>query len=139
MIDEKDRRIGVYGWCVGERGLLLAQVSPDYSSAMPWTLPGGGMEWGEAPRQTVRREFEEETGLRPSIGDPLFVRSRLIDVEAVDRTVHNLQIVFAAHADGEPRPEQGGSTVDARWVPLDDLDDLLLVPLVRESIERWRA
>jgi len=28
-----------------------------------WTLPGGGVLWGEHPDQTVFREMEEETGL----------------------------------------------------------------------------
>ena len=138
MIDDKHRRIGVYGWCIGEWGVLLAQVSPAYSSSMPWTLPGGGMEWGETPRETLVREFKEETGLLPRIDEPLYVRSRVIDVEAVGRPVHNLQIVFAVEAGGEPRPEERGSTVDARWVPVDEVEDLVLVSLVRESLERWR-
>ena len=50
MIDEKRRRIGVYGLCVHDDRVLLAQVAPEYSVAKPWTLPGGGMEWGESPR-----------------------------------------------------------------------------------------
>jgi len=29
-----------------------------------WGMPGGAMEWGESVEATVRREMEEETGLR---------------------------------------------------------------------------
>ena len=138
MIDEKSRRIGVYGLSVRDGHVLLAQVAPEYSAAKPWTLPGGGMEWGESARQTLRREFHEETGLTPEIRGPLFVRSRVIDVSVsvVDGPIHNLQIVFAVRADGEPRPEVGGSTVDARWMALNDIDAAPVVPLVRAALER---
>jgi 8-oxo-dGTP diphosphatase len=138
VIDERSRRIGVYGLCVQHGYVLLAQVAPEYSAVKPWTLPGGGMEWGESPRKTLLREFHEETGLDPDMGKPLFVRSRVVDNEVVGRPIHNLQIVFAVRAEGEPRPEVGGSTVDARWIPLAELDGMVVVPLVSESINRWR-
>ena len=139
MIDEKFRRIGVYGLCIREGNVLLAQVAPAHSAAKPWTLPGGGMEWGESPRETLEREFEEETGLRPRILHPLFVRSHVVDNAAVNRPIHNLQIVFEASASGVPRPEADGSTIDARWVPLGETDALRTVPLVRDALEQWES
>ena len=47
-----------------------------------WTIPKGEIEGGEEPLQAARREFEEETGLRPE-GDfralrPVRLKSRKI-------------------------------------------------------------
>jgi hypothetical protein len=62
----------------------------------------------------------------------------VVDNEVVNRPIHNLQIVFSTWAEGRPRPETDGSTIDARWVPLTELDTMVVVPLVSASIERWR-
>ena len=137
MIDDKNRRIGVYGLAVDSGRVLLAQIAPEYSAPMAWTLPGGGMEYGEAPQQTLLREFHEETGLVAEVGDPAFVRSGVFP--RVDAALHSLQVVFAVTASGEPRPETGGSTVDARWVDIEEVEQLEVVPLVKAAMEYLTA
>ena len=53
--------MAAYAICVRDGKLLLACAhGPDH--APEWTLPGGGMEHGEDPYDTVLREVEEETG-----------------------------------------------------------------------------
>ncbi len=35
-----------------------------------WNLPGGGLDWGEAPEACIRRELMEETGLEATWVSP---------------------------------------------------------------------
>src|SRR5699024_2992034 len=58
------QRIGAYGIAVHSGRLLLSRISPlGYPSGF-WNLPGCRIEHGEAPTDTLVREFGEETGLR---------------------------------------------------------------------------
>ncbi len=128
-------RIGVYGVAVHRDHLLLTQLSSRDRDVGRWTLPGGGMEFGETPRQTLRREFYEETGLTPEIGGVLDVRSFLPPPE-----LHVIQVIFEVEARGEPRViEVDGSTADAGWFPTDAVASMPTVSLVDHLLQlrRW--
>ena len=53
-----------------------------------WSPPGGGVEFGEDVRKTVRREFAEETGLEVNVGDFLFIN------EHIDSKHHAIELFF---------------------------------------------
>ena len=42
---------------------LLCKRSPDQSSPNIWSVPGGGVEYEEKPKETAIREFYEETNI----------------------------------------------------------------------------
>ena len=65
----------------GGRVLLVEHV---FRTDFPWGLPGGWIERGEDPRQTVRREIEEELGMRVEVG-PLLLSEQ---VGLVDKSTH---------------------------------------------------
>lgn len=88
-----------------------------------WTLPGGGIEIGEQPAQTAVREVAEETGYQVELDELLGVHCGYSS-QKDGSTFCALRTIYRAHVvGGDFAVEQEGSTDDARWVPLNELDD----------------
>lgn len=113
---------------VREDQILLSRLAPRVSRGELWTLPGGGLDHGEDPRDAVVREVKEETGLDAAVGETARVYSAHIpgawrDGQQVD--AHALRIVYDGWvAPDAPEPhctEVDGSTVDAAWIPIADV------------------
>ena len=64
MVNLQVTRISAYGFVLDGNRLLLCRLSGHVLDAGKWTLPGGAIEFGEAPEAAMAREVEEETGLR---------------------------------------------------------------------------
>ncbi|MCY7343059.1 MAG: NUDIX hydrolase [Pseudonocardia sp.] len=113
-------RVGAYVVCVRDGSLLLAR----FTASGRWTLPGGGIDHGEDPRDAAVREVAEETGYRITLGPLVGVDSarwkRVQDGRAID--MHALRILYTGEVvGGELRHELDGSTDRAEWVPLADV------------------
>ena len=145
------QRVAAYAVIVRAGEILLARIAPSISEAEQWTLPGGGIEFGEHPDDAVVREVHEETGLDCELGRPIWIGSahRTVDRgpggEDEASELHSVRIVYDAWvaADApEPRViEVDGSTVDARWHPLADVlgGRVPTVPMVREALVHHRT
>lgn len=134
--------MAAYAVCVRDGQVLLAR-SPAPGGGHEWVLPGGGMEFGEDPYDTVRRELLEETGYRVEVTGFLGVDSRRVTVPGRlgRRTVdhHGVRLVYAAEVTGgELRNEVDGSTDLAAWQYLDALSGLTRIPLVDSALRLWR-
>lgn len=119
-----DTRVGAYGVVLQHNRLLLSLW--DGPQHPVWTLPGGGMEPGESPELTCRREIEEETGYVTEVGELLGVTSRTIPTEArlhgQPRPMLAVQVMYRATVlSGELRAEENGSSIDACWMDLEEV------------------
>jgi 8-oxo-dGTP diphosphatase len=142
------QRVAAYAVIVRAGEVLLSRLAPSISEDELWTLPGGGIEFGEHPDDAVVREVHEETGLDCHLGRPLWIGSahRVVDRESAPTDMHSVRIVYDAWvaADApEPRVvEVDGSTVDARWLRVEDVESGVVptVPMVREALaHHWPA
>ncbi|MGZ9583503.1 NUDIX domain-containing protein [Paenibacillus marinisediminis] len=59
---QKYTHLGIYGVLIRDGKILLIQKGRGPHKGK-WDLPGGTVEFGEEPYQTLLREFEEETGI----------------------------------------------------------------------------
>ncbi|HWS31868.1 MAG TPA: NUDIX domain-containing protein [Actinoplanes sp.] len=110
------RRAAAYGVCRSTDGSVLLTRGSE-ASAFPgvWSLPGGGIDQGEHPDDTVVREFREETGLDVRITG---VRAVLADlarlpdesVEHTDRIIYDVEVT-----NGTIRPEVDGTSDLVEW------------------------
>ena len=126
-------RLAAYGWCEADDAVLLVRIAPGYVDEGMWTLPGGGIAFGEDPAAGARREVEEETGIRVRLEGVAGIFSQLLGPDTTTRgdRLHNVQIVYRAQpTGGELRDEVGNSTDHAEWIPFDRLDAIALVDLV---------
>ena len=64
VLQKQISRVAAYGLVLLNEKMLLCRISsqiPQHKGH--WTLPGGGVEFGEAPDATMVREVKEETGI----------------------------------------------------------------------------
>ena len=131
-------RVAAYALCLDRDRLLLCRLAPGELAVGQWTLPGGGLDFGESPADAVLRELGEETGLSGEIiglADVLSWSRSLTDPGlGFDGAFHAIQIVYRVQVTGgELRDEPDGSTDAALWFSRDELDAMPLVDLAREG------
>jgi 8-oxo-dGTP diphosphatase len=130
------QRVAAYGVCSDDEGrLLLARAAPALQLAGRWFLPGGGIQHGESPPETLRREMEEETGLTAEVGPLLGVLSDVRDLPD-GTSLHTLRVIYrVAKWTGSLRAEQHGTTDAVRWFSRQELAALPLAFYVEKVLE----
>jgi 8-oxo-dGTP diphosphatase len=132
-------RVGGYALCVDDERILLARLSAIEVDVGAWTLPGGGIEFGEHPDAAVIRELEEETGYRGEIEEVAGVFSHVYhQTRAAQRAdLHFLGVVYHVRiVGGGLRDEIGGTTDTAAWFRRDEVSGIRLVEIAQFGVER---
>jgi 8-oxo-dGTP diphosphatase len=135
------------GGAAADPEILLCRLAPRISRQELWTLPGGGLDHGEDPRDALLREIVEETGLEAVVGDSARVYSAHLPRASRDGVLtdfHALRIVYDAWVPADaPSPrvvEVGGSTVEAAWHPVSAVESgaVPVVATVTEALADHR-
>jgi 8-oxo-dGTP diphosphatase len=121
------QRVAAYNVCVDDSGrLLVCRLSGITARPGAWTLPGGGIDFGEHPEAGALRELHEETGL---IG-------RIVELLAVDSThrddYHSVRIVYRTEVEGADLVFETNESTDlAAWRSRAELASMDLLELAR--------
>jgi ADP-ribose pyrophosphatase YjhB (NUDIX family) len=131
------QRIAAYGVCQDADGrLLLARASPALTLRGRWFLPGGGVQHGESPPDSLRREITEESGLTVELGPLLDVLS---DVRTLPdgTSLHTVRLVYRVDSwEGTLRPEADGTTDGVGWFTREEMESMPLALYVQDVVGR---
>ncbi|HWF15908.1 MAG TPA: NUDIX domain-containing protein [Acidimicrobiales bacterium] len=130
------QRIAAYGVVRDDDDrLLLARAAPLLTLRGRWFLPGGGVQHGENPPDSLRREIAEESGLTIVPGPLLDVLS---DVRTLPEgtSLHTVRLIYeVASWHGSLRPEVDGTTDAVAWFTMNEVRDLPLARYVETVVE----
>lgn len=91
-----------------------------------WSVPGGGMNFGQSAPDNLKREFLEETSLEIEVEDYLFVH------EYLEPPLHAMEHFFSVRVTGgllelghDPELDGGEQVLgEVRWMNLEELHSL---------------
>jgi predicted NUDIX family NTP pyrophosphohydrolase len=146
--------IVLYRFAAGRLEVLLVHPGGPFWAGKDhgaWSIPKGLYEEGEAPLAAARREFEEETGLRPegsfiALGDFKQPSGKLISVWALEGSFDPAALESNRFAMEWPprsgRVEQFPEVDRAAWFSTDEARERLTkgqVPIIAALLERLRG
>ena len=127
-------RIGTYAVISKDSLILLCRLCGELKNAGRWTLPGGGLDFGESLEEGLMREVFEETGFHVLVGQMVSHHSGLWQLP--ERDIHSFQFLFDAKIEsGELTHETNGSTDLVEWVELGSITDMNSVDIVQRAKE----
>ncbi|MEO8571713.1 MAG: NUDIX domain-containing protein [Chloroflexota bacterium] len=135
MNDERTR-VAAYALCVDESGrVLLCRIAPSVAAGEIWTLPGGGLEFGESPPVAVLRELAEEAGYEGEVEALADVTDRVFTDSTSAGRLHAIRIIYRVRVTGgELRDEIDGSTDTSQWFAPAEAATLNLGELARHVL-----
>ena len=115
---------GILVRCKGK--FLLCKRSPDNSLPNIWSVPGGGVESGEKPKETAIREFYEETNIDLSDEVNNVNLIEVVNTYKKDGKIKGLMYIYLYNTDVELYPDldnakDGDEHSECRYFNLMDL------------------
>ena len=129
------RRIAAYAVCEDRSDILLVRASARSGTPGAWSLPGGAVDHGEKPTDTVVRETAAETGLSVAVRR---LKDVLADMRALPGrglTIHTDRLIYGVTIRGGALRDRIGQPTDlARWVTRKEAARLPLRPFTASAL-----
>jgi len=132
--------LGVVGLAINDKGqvLLTQRHQPqDPEVHLCWQLPGGGMEFGESPEQTLAREMQEELGVSVRILHPYPIAKT--SIFATKDPFHVTLLCYVVSIDNQTPTINDPETSAWKWMTFDEAATLHTLPLTMEFIQEAMA
>lgn len=133
---EPVRRIAAYGVCADDAGnVLLVRAAAGTGTPGTWSLPGGGVDHGEHPHDTVVRETAAETGLSVAVRSLVDVLADMRALPARGVTIHTDRLIYTVTVRGGALRDRIGQPTDlARWLPRGEVEAMPLRPFTATAL-----
>ena len=113
--------------------LLVKRADDDDDFPGFWELPGGGMDYGEDPQASLKREIQEECGIDAEVLYPLVVNTYTMPIG--DTETQRLEITFLCKRKNPQQEVKLSHEHSAyQWVARDNLKDFELSDYMRQVI-----
>jgi len=114
--------VRVYGIMESSGAILLS--TENYAGREFTKFPGGALEFGEGPRETIEREFMEETGLHVKAGKHIYTTD-FFQISAFNPNHQILSVYYKVRFDGDTKSLQSIKSLEGNqeffWVELEKL------------------
>jgi ADP-ribose pyrophosphatase YjhB (NUDIX family) len=129
------RRIAAYAVCEDSSDILLVRASARSGTPGAWSLPGGAVDHGENPMDTVVRETAAETGLSVAVTRLKDVLADLRALPGRGLTIHTDRLLYSVSVRGGSLRDRVGQPTDlARWVSREEAAGLPLRPFTASAL-----
>ncbi|USB33371.1 NUDIX domain-containing protein [Paenibacillus sp. YPG26] len=134
-------RVRCSGLIIKDNSILLVEYD---DNGIHYNLPGGGLERGETIVDGVTREVYEETRSEVEVGELALIYEFAPHKQSGDYSVnesHGLHLIFECKLINSsiPKlpPQPDPHQVAVKWIPVDKLESILLIPNISEQIKEY--
>ena len=137
MKKKKYQAFGVVGICLNHQGQVL--VTQRHEPQRPnihhkWQFPGGGIEFGETPTETIKRELLEEIGCQVKIISLIPYLGSHVYHHPKSQAHIVLMGYLVKITSGKPHPTHY-EIAAVKWVKPQDIDFSQFLPLSQEFLQ----
>ncbi len=134
----KKTLIGVLGLAQNVHGQYLITQRNDPQNPRyhrKWNIPGGGMEFGEQPEETLAREFREELSVTPQIIMPTPVVITYLQYRE-NTSIHLILMCYLVNIGNQKITLDMKENIDFTWVDINTIDQIRSLPGTKKMMHK---